>query len=118
MTKFFNITRTAKFTTNSGMGLYDAQDREIGYRYSLETREYDAGTGSYVAGSEWDCETLANSRKFAMQFRTTRGGKDFGPVQHWELFDTASERMDALEAKLAGARKRAHKLAGVEMLVA
>lgn len=114
---YFKVTRTNEFVSFGDFGVYDSKGRAIGYVYTTATCDFDAGVNTRAPGRELESADVANGRRFSLWCNAQRAGENFGASQRVRLFDTAEARDAALETYLAGARRRAHRTAGVEMLV-
>lgn len=123
---YYSTTIVNAFNKIVGFGVYDDKGREIGARYCVQTLDVAAGAlTQYRSGAIYVNEAQADhvrawmpgARVFLLGVSATRGGNDFGAAQEARYFKTEEERSNALEKYLQAARKRAHKTAGVEMLV-
>jgi len=95
--------------TSESFGVVDGKGREIG----ASAHSYELDFVEIENPGQWESYyTIAPGHYFVFRPSAERAGRAFGASHREQLFATAAERDAAVTKYLAGARKRAAKLAG------
>jgi len=103
--------RTSYAVIAEGFGVNDSKGREIGAKAGVFEETY---APIRRERGQWGYESDLGLR-FGFCPSATRGGKAFGASQPDRFFASAAERQAAIVTYFDGARKRAAKLARVEI---
>ena len=80
----------------------DSKGRSVGAMVITGMLIYTDRTDGYQGGY-----TVPAGTYFGLYTKSTRNGQSYGPLQHWQRFDTAAQRDAALQRYLVQARKKA-----------